>query len=132
MTQAGTTVVASQEPANTDISRCALVTRALSDTVCGTRGDPGQTKSPTLVDARRRTAHTRPVWLLWAAGVAALVFLTFGPMFDAPRRGDSAWTWIFGGLLLGPLAGIAYYASRRGIRMAARRNGDLGRHRLAR
>ena len=54
-----------------------------------------------------------------------MVFLTFGPMFDAPRRGGNAWTWIVAGLLLGPLSGIAYYSSRRGVRLAARRNAEL-------
>jgi hypothetical protein len=63
------------------------------------------------------------VWLLWALVVGAVVFLTFGPMFDAPRRGDNGWTWIVAGILLGPLSGVAYYASRRGVRHAARRNG---------
>jgi hypothetical protein len=72
------------------------------------------------------------VWLLWAVAVAAFAFLTFGPMFDAPRRGDGGWTWIIAGLLLGPLSGVAYYTSRHGLRLAARRNDPLGRHRLAR
>jgi len=62
--------------------------------------------------------------MVWAVALVGIVFLTFGPMFDAPRRGRSAWPWIIGGLLLGPVSGVAYYASRRGVRMAAERNGD--------
>lgn len=79
----------------------------------------------TSLDVRWSVADSKRVWVLWAVGVASLVFLTFGPMFDAPRRGDSGWTWIVAGLLLGPLSGVAYYGSRRGMRLAARRNGDL-------
>lgn len=71
------------------------------------------------------------MWLLWAVGVGLVVFLTFGPMFDSSRRGESTWTWIVAGLLLGPLSGVAYYSSRRGVRLAQRREAMLGRHRRA-
>jgi hypothetical protein len=69
--------------------------------------------------------------LLWAVAVGLVVFLTFGPMFDSSRRGESTWTWIIAGMLLGPLSGVAYYSSRHGIRTAQRRQSTLGRHRRA-
>ncbi len=71
------------------------------------------------------------MWLLAPVVVALGAFLTLGPMFDAPRRGDSAWTWIVAGILLGPLSGVAYYASRRGMRLAAARNAPAGGQRVA-
>jgi hypothetical protein len=71
------------------------------------------------------------VVIVWAAGTLAILFLTFGPMFDAPRRGRDPWTWIIAGLLLGPLSGIAYYTSRRGVRMAAERNAEVRPERVA-
>jgi hypothetical protein len=67
------------------------------------------------------------VLVVWAVAIVAILFLTFGPMFDAPRRDQNAWPWVIAGLLLGPLSGVAYYASRRGVRMAAERNGETPR-----
>lgn len=69
------------------------------------------------------------MWLMWVVGVGLVVFLTFGPIFDSTRRGGSTWTWIAAGLLLGPLSGVAYYASRRGVRLAQQREASSGRHR---
>jgi hypothetical protein len=46
-----------------------------------------------------------------------LVVLTVGPIFSAQKRdGESGWFWIVAALLLGPLAGIAYYTSRHAMR----------------
>ena len=51
-------------------------------------------------------------WLVLAA-------LTVGPIFSAERNGeDPGWTWIVAAVLLGPLAGVAYYLSRHGMRKA--------------
>jgi len=69
------------------------------------------------------------VWLKGVPVVGLVVFLTFGPMFDSSRRGGSTWTWIIAGLLLGPLSGVAYYTSRRGVRFAQQREAAFGRHR---
>lgn len=78
----------------------------------------------TLVDPGQVCPDTGAVVIVWAVVLVAIVFFTFGPMFDAPRRGRSPWPWIIGGLFVGPLSGVAYYASRRGVRMAAERSGE--------
>jgi hypothetical protein len=80
----------------------------------------------TTVDLELHRSDTDGVWLVWMAVSGLVVFLTFAPMFDAPRRGGSAWTWIVAGILLGPLSAIGYYTSRRGVRMAAERNAEAG------
>ena len=56
--------------------------------------------------------------------IVLAIWLTVWPMFDATRRGTGAWPWIVGGLLFGPLAGIAYLVSRRAQRMVAERTGE--------
>jgi hypothetical protein len=55
---------------------------------------------------------------------ALAVWLTFYPMFDAPRRGQSAWPWIFGGWVAGPLSGLVYLMTRRGLAAATHRNAE--------
>ena len=46
--------------------------------------------------------------LLGLFGIAMLG-LTLWPMLDAPRRRVTGWQWwIVGGLVFGPLAGLAY------------------------
>jgi hypothetical protein len=60
-----------------------------------------------------------------AVGLLALcVWLTFRPMFDATKHDRSAWPWIIGGLLTGPVSGLVYLTSNRAQRMAAERHGE--------
>jgi hypothetical protein len=56
--------------------------------------------------------------------LALAVWLTFWPVFDATKKQRDAWPWILGGLLLGPLSGLAYLTSNRARRMVAERNGE--------
>jgi hypothetical protein len=59
--------------------------------------------------------------LLVVAGWVVLVGLTVGPIFSAEKNGEEAgWTWIVAAMLLGPLAGIAYYLSRHAMRKVSR------------
>jgi hypothetical protein len=65
---------------------------------------------------------TAEVIFVEVVALIAAAWLIFGPMFDAPRRGESAWPWIVGGLLVGPLSGFFYYSRRHSLRAVARRN----------
>ena len=55
-------------------------------------------------------------------GWLVLVALTVGPVFSAQKHGDAGWTWVLAALLLGPLAGIAYFTSRHGMRKVEQRH----------
>lgn len=64
----------------------------------------------------------RTVLLVLLLGLA--VWLTFFPMVDATKRGRSSWPWIIGGILAGPLSGIAYLASRGALVATSQRHGE--------
>jgi hypothetical protein len=53
---------------------------------------------------------------LIVAGWVLLVALTVGPIFGAQKQAGGGWFWIVAALLLGPLAGLAYYTSRHAMR----------------
>ena len=64
------------------------------------------------------------VWLL-------VVALTVGPIFSAQKReGESGWFWIVAALLLGPLAGLAYYTSRHAMGRVEQRHAAQERDRV--
>jgi len=61
-----------------------------------------------------------------------LVALSLAPVVYSIRQGRAEWPWIVAVIALGPLAGIAFLASRHSLAVVARRDAEYEREKSLR